>query len=201
MSRNYDHHWKKGLEKKGEPLGIPTAAQAFWAKERARIERKKRKKKAKLQTFKESLAAADAKRAQAAQASSSSVQSVPSPSPLAVIGEKLGEVRERLAESGTNLERLESMVAPVLERHGYGVGQFVPGSLTTKLLLSGNGDDARIVTRLITARTAHNRIAAKEKQLRAEYAREAAQSRAYSAPLPSNNRTSPLPPWSGPPRF
>jgi hypothetical protein len=181
VSKKYDHHWKKGYEKKGEPLGIPSAAAAFFARERALKAKKKRKKGP---TFKESLAAADAARANRPQG----------PSPKRIAGKAIEDAQAKRANLGENLERIEEMVAPILAREGYERGQFIPGSLTTKLMLSGRGMDARLVTRLIAARGEYSRAVAHEREGRAEYARVAAQERSAS-PVPSNVRI--VPPWSG----
>lgn len=186
MSKNYDHHWKKGYEKKGIPMGIPTARDAFFAKEAAR----KRKKAAKSRARKQAVP--------------------PPPSPLRIVGRKIEAVRAELAEVAENTGRIEDMVAPILEREGYGGGRFIPGSLATKLLLAGHDIDARLVTRLIAARAELARVVDRERQCRAEYARVAAQERPGTRPATRNQAPARpavhslssdnviVPPWIGP---
>jgi hypothetical protein len=145
--------------KKGVPMEIPTARAAFWAKERKKAAKKRRK--------------ADA-------------APVPLPpirlSPVRIAGEKIESARKELAAAAEHLATVESFVAPILEREGYEPGQTVPGSLTTKLLLEGREIDARLVTRLITARTEWARLRSREGLCRAEYARAKADEAAMPKP-------------------
>lgn len=164
MSRNYDHHWKKGYEKQGVPLGIPTAAQAFWAKERAKAKKRKRKKAA---------------RAPHVPATAARVQAL---SPVRIAGEAIESARKGLAEIAEHVRRLEEFVGPILEGEGYGPDQFIPGSLTTKLVLADREIDARLIKRLIAARSELDRARAREQQCAADYARAKADESARPRP-------------------
>jgi hypothetical protein len=162
---------KKGIAvKQGVPMEIPTAAATFWAKERKKAAKKRRKAAAK------------------AEAARSRPATIPAPlppirlSPVRIAGEKIEAARKELAAAAEHLATVGSFVAPILEREGYKPDQTVPGSLTTKLLLEGREIDARLVTRLITARAEWARLRSREGLCRAEYARAKADEAAMPKP-------------------
>ena len=168
----HDKEWTRGLpKKKGVPMGLPTAAQAFWAKERARAMRKKQ-------------AAALAQTAKQRPASRPAAASPPKPTPAQIAGSNIAAVQKEMAIVAENNRRLEEMAAPVLEREGLSLDDFIPGSLTTKLVLSGRDGDARIVTQLIAGWNEMERLRGRERKFRGDYARAKA-----------DESAKPKPPW------